>query len=342
MKFKKQLALALALSMAMPLMSFADNKKMDSKKAEPKTKAVEMTDKKMTDKKMMKEEKMTDKKITDKKMMNEEKMTDDMMNKKDETMMMDKATNETLSRENLMSTLWYQSSVEAKALYYQGYNVAKMLLDEKMEKEKYSKPIAIALDIDETVLDNSPQQAYFAVNMKMYPEGWKEWVNEAIAMPLPGAKEFLNYAKEKGVEVFYISDRKVDQLDVTIKNLKEQGLPFADEKHVLLKDKDMKSKEGRRQKVEKDFSLIMLFGDNIVDFAEFEKLSLKEREEKLLTIKDQFGDKFIIFPNPMYGSWEGAVYSHDFKKSPQEKHDLRLNTLKVFDYQSKKEEKKAQ
>ena len=309
---------------------------MDSKKVEPKTKAVEMTDKKM-----MKEEKMTDEKMTDKKM-TDKKMADDMMDKKDETMMMDKATNETLSRENLMSTLWYQSSIEAKALYYQGYNVAKMLLDEKMEKNKYSKPIAIALDIDETVLDNSPQQAYFAVNMKMYPEGWKEWVDEAIAMPLPGAKEFLNYAKEKGVEVFYISDRKVDQLNATIKNLKEQGLPFADEKHVLLKDKDMNSKESRRQKVEKDFSLIMLFGDNIVDFAEFEKLSLKEREEKLLTIKEQFGNKFIIFPNPMYGSWESAVYSHDFKKSPQEKHDLRLNTLKVFDYQTKKEEKKAQ
>ena len=44
----------------------------------------------------------------------------------------------------------------------------------------------------------------------------------------------------------------------------------------------------------------------------------------------------------MYGSWESAIYNHDFKKSPQEKEDLRLNTLKVFDYQKdvKKDVKK--
>ncbi|MGP1487865.1 MAG: 5'-nucleotidase, lipoprotein e(P4) family [Peptoanaerobacter stomatis] len=250
-------------------------------------------------------------------------------------------TNETLSRENLMGTLWYQSSVEAKALYYQGYNVAKTVLDAKI-KEKSDKTYAIALDIDETVLDNSPQQAYFAYAMKMYPEGWKEWVDEAKADPVAGAKEFLNYAKSKGVEVFYISDRKTDQLKATIKNLEDKGLPCADEKHVLLKSKDDKSKEARRQKVAKEYNLIMLFGDNIVDFEEFEGLTLEQRDEKLKGIADKFGEKYIIFPNPMYGSWESAIYNHDFKKSPQEKEDLRLNTLKVFDYQKdvKKDVKK--
>lgn len=326
MKFKKQLAFAIALSMVMPFSVLAEtNKKMD-KKAQTKTV-------------VMKEDKKADKKDDDK--MKDNKSDDKMMDKKEEPKMME-ATNETLSRENVMSTLWFQSSVEAKALYHQGYNMAKKLLDEKIEKRTSSKPIAIALDIDETVLDNSPQQSFFAVEMKMYPEGWKEWVNAAIAMPLPGAKDFLNYAKSKNVEIFYISDRKMDQLDVTIKNLEEQGLPFADEKHVLLKDKGMKSKESRRQKVRDNFDLVMLFGDNIVDFEEFEGLSLQEREEKLLTIKDKFGDEFIIFPNPMYGSWESAVYNHDFKKSPQEKEELRLNTLKVFNHEemTKKEEKK--
>lgn len=247
----------------------------------------------------------------------------------------EEVTNETLAKEGVMSALWYQSSIEAKALYHQGYNIAKKNLDarlKKAEKEKLKKSFAIALDIDETVLDNSPQQAYFAKEKKSYPEGWKEWVHEAIAVPVPGAKKFLNYAKKKGVEVYYISDRKADQLEDTIKNLKEQGLPYADKDHVLLKEATDKSKEARREKVREKHELLMLFGDNIVDFMEFEGLSLKQRDSKLKEITKEFGDKFIIFPNPMYGSWEAAVYENDFSKSPQEKEDLRLNTLKVFDY----------
>ena len=62
------------------------------------------------------------------------------------------------SRENTMSTLWYQKAAETKALYLQGYNVATDRLKELL-KTQTDKPYSIVLDLDETVLDNSPYQA---------------------------------------------------------------------------------------------------------------------------------------------------------------------------------------
>ena len=54
-----------------------------------------------------------------------------------------------------MAVVWYQTSSEVKALYVQGYNVARDNLATKLATQS-KKPKAIILDIDETVLDNSP------------------------------------------------------------------------------------------------------------------------------------------------------------------------------------------
>ncbi|MCK3229832.1 hypothetical protein MZH14_29100, partial [Escherichia coli] len=44
----------------------------------------------------------------------------------------------------------------------------------------------------------------------------------------------------------------------------------------------------------------------------------------------EWGDKYIMLPNPMYGSWEGTLYNNDFKKSDEEKDKLRKSALKIF------------
>jgi len=54
------------------------------------------------------------------------------------------------SRENTMSTLWYQKAAETKALYLQGYNVATNRLKELL-KTPTEKPYSIVLDLDETL-----------------------------------------------------------------------------------------------------------------------------------------------------------------------------------------------
>ena len=93
-----------------------------------------------------------------------------------------------------------------------------------------------------------------------------------------------------------------------IQHLEKEGIPVQGKDHLMFLEKGVKSKEGRRQKVQEKTNLVMLLGDNLVDFADFSKTSADERGKKLEELKKEFGEKFIIFPNPMYGSWESTVY----------------------------------
>ena len=233
------------------------------------------------------------------------------------------------SRENTMGSLWYQNAAEVDALYQQGYNVATNKLKELL-KQPTDKPYSIVLDIDETVLSNIPFQVKMIKDGTAFnPKLWDEWVQKAEAKPVAGAKEFLQFADKNKVQIYYISDRTDAQVDATIKNLEAQGLPVQGRDHLMFKKEGDKSKEGRRQEVLKHTNLVMLFGDNLVDFAEFSTKSEADRDKMFEQLKAEFGDKFIIFPNPMYGSWESAVYKGE-KKDGKGQSEARLNALKGY------------
>ena len=233
------------------------------------------------------------------------------------------------SRENTMGALWYQNAAEVDALYQQGYNVATNKLKELL-KQPTNKPYSIVLDIDETVLSNIPFQVKMIKDGTAFnPKLWDEWVQKAEATPVAGAKEFLQFADKNKVQIYYISDRTDAQVDITIKNLEAQGLPVQGRDHLMFKKEGDKSKEGRRQEVLKHTNLVMLFGDNLVDFAEFSTKSEADRDKMFEQLKAEFGDKFIIFPNPMYGSWESAVYQGE-KKDGKGQSEARLNALKGY------------
>lgn len=82
--------------------------------------------------------------------------------------------------------------------------------------------------------------------------------------------------------------------------------------------------------MEKDHKLVMLFGDNILDFGDPEKSTAEEREKFIQEHKDDFGKKYIIFPNPMYGSFEGTLYNNNYDISDKEKDQLRKQSIKQF------------
>jgi len=233
------------------------------------------------------------------------------------------------SRENTMGTLWYQNAAEVDALYQQGYNVATNKLKELL-KQPTNKPYSIVLDIDETVLSNIPFQVKMIKDGTAFnPKLWDEWVQKAEATPVAGAKEFLQFADKNKVQIYYISDRTDAQVDATIKNLEAQGLPVQGRDHLMFKKEGDKSKEGRRQEVIKHTNLVMLFGDNLVDFAEFSTTSEADRDKMFEQLKAEFGEKFIIFPNPLYGSWESAVYKGE-KKDAKGQSEARMNALKGY------------
>lgn len=205
----------------------------------------------------------------------------------------------------IQALLWQQNAAEYKALTYQAYNLAQFQLDKILAENDFKKPIAIVTDIDETALDNSPYSGKQVELDENYTSlRWAEWVKELKAKEIPGALSFFNYAKSKGVEVFYISNRSASQTIETIKNLQLKNFPFADEAHVILKT-NSSEKETRRNNVRKTHEIVLFLGDNLSDFSSvFENRSTAQRNKSVDSLKALFGKKYIVFPNPIYGDWE--------------------------------------
>lgn len=228
----------------------------------------------------------------------------------------------------MMSVLWYEYSAEMQACYYQTYNFAKILLDKNQSEYKGNKKTAVIVDVDETVLNNTPfEEKILETGILFSDSTWKQWTDLGIAKPLPGAVEFLKYAQSKGVETFYISNRKTSEVEATMKNLQNEGFPFADVEHLLFKE-ETSNKTARRNKVSENYEILLLIGDNLRDFDEI----FKERETNLgfdvvKENKEQFGKKFLILPNPMYGEWEKAIYGGKYPKTEEEM--LKLRSEKI-------------
>jgi 5'-nucleotidase (lipoprotein e(P4) family) len=226
------------------------------------------------------------------------------------------------SRPDTDAVVWQQTSAEYTALCYQAFNAAKYQLNENLKNDSYnSSSKAIILDLDETVIDNSPYNAQLILENKDYtPQTWKNWVEKKNATLVPGAKDFLDFATEKGFNIFFISNRSKEYILETSENLQSKGIEIQ-ESNYLLKD-NSSSKVDRRNFVSSKLDIIMLIGDNLADFTdELDKeLTVKERKHLINTeFNEYFGYRYIILPNIMYGNWQKALNIHypkkDYKKA---------------------------
>lgn len=232
----------------------------------------------------------------------------------------------------LQAQVWTQNSAEYRALCYQAFNAAKINLDAIFFFEKkYDKPLAIIADVDETVLDNSPYDGKLILNNTSYNrESWVDWGNLEIAKAIPGSLDFLKYASEKNIEIFYISNRYSEQLESTVNNLKKLGFPDAKKSNVLLRN-DGRSKSERRKSVFKNYEVIMLIGDNLSDFNdEFEEKLSTERTKYTDDLSSDFGTKLIVLPNPNYGDWESNGIFEGKSLSDDQKDSIRKSKIKSY------------
>lgn len=228
------------------------------------------------------------------------------------------------------SALWQQNSGEFRALCYQAYNLATAIVEDKSSRQHF-RPIAIVTDIDETIIDNSPYAVTQALRGNEYDkESWTEWTSKGEAIAYPGAVEFFQYAASRNVNVFYVTNRYIEDLEGTIKNLKDLGFPNADKDHVIVKT-TTSSKEERRQKILKDYEVFMYLGDNLTDFHEvFDNTTQDERNQKVDELSSEFGKTFIVLPNSGYGDWEGAIPGYNYQFSPKEKDSIILKAVKGY------------
>lgn len=79
-------------------------------------------------------------------------------------------------------------------------------------------PPAVIVDIDETLLDNVPLNARDIINNQVYSyDRWNTWVEQAKAEALPGSVAFLQAARQKGIKVYYLTNREHSQVAATAK-----------------------------------------------------------------------------------------------------------------------------
>lgn len=234
--------------------------------------------------------------------------------------------------------LFMQKAAEYRALAYQAFNIARWQLDADFEKKNVKKlpkaerkmPRAVVVDIDETVLDNSPAQAVQVKNrLPFIQEKWTAWINMRKAKAIPGAVDFLNYANRKGVRVFYVSNRIEIEKQATIDNLKTAGFPDVSDETVLIRTTES-SKKARRAVISAKYRISLLMGDNLDDFSEiFERKTVVDRFAEVDKTRDLWGKRFIVLPNAMYGSWESAIYEYQ-RLTEAQKTEKRLNALESY------------
>lgn len=220
--------------------------------------------------------------------------------------------------------LWMQHSAEYDALASSVYNSAISNLSHAVEDsfwtaaphhqrmDFYKLPPAVILDVDATVLDNS---AYFArkieQNSSFDIEDWQQWVGQSEARPVPGAPEFTRIAERQGITVFYITNRDISVEEATRKNLAKFGFPLARDKDVILSKNEREGwtadKSFRRDYIAQDYRIIMLIGDDLTDFMTTEELDLKEQKREIREKATNWGRKWYMLPNPVYGPWDQAL-----------------------------------
>ncbi|HKK46180.1 MAG TPA: HAD family acid phosphatase [Balneolaceae bacterium] len=233
------------------------------------------------------------------------------------------------------ATLWTQNSAEYEALTTSIYQNALSNLGLALEDSYWTAypnqksdnlrklPPAVVLDVDETVLDNSAFQARMIKHNKSFdPKAWNHWVMEANADAVPGALAFTKIAAQKGITVIYLTNRDANVEADTRKNLKKLGFPLADnEDHILSQHEKpnwTSAKTYRRAYVASRYRILMFFGDDLNDFTSAKNITQERRHRLVKANQKKWGKKWYVLPNPVYGSWQSALYNFNNSLSEKE------------------------
>lgn len=222
----------------------------------------------------------------------------------------------------VMALLWMRTAAEYRALCYQGYNAAMAEIDRALVDARRDRPLAIVLDCDETVVDNTPALAAAAADGSgLYTSPWwNAWVAKGEAAAMPGAADFLNAVHAKGVAIFYVTNRLESVgYDATERNLRSLGFPSVDREHLLLAT-TTGNKQIRFDAIAAKYDVVCYMGDNAGDLP----LGTygKDRAARNGLIDEhakEFGTKYIIFPNPVYGAWVSALAANYLGMTPEER-----------------------
>lgn len=255
--------------------------------------------------------------------------------------------------DNLHAVTWMQTSAEYQANSVQTYRAALTRLDAALADPQWDalvpsdrivpvtglKP-AVVVDIDETVLDNSPYQARLIRSGLAYDDAtWAQWVDEQSARPVPGAVKFTQAADARGITVIYLSNRTHDQRTASLANLRAVGFPVADESVYLGKGMPVddcqqtssSEKHCRRQWVSRNYRVLMQFGDQLGDFVQPRPNTAEVRADLVKQYESWFGERWWMLANPSYGDWQPALFDNDWSLTPGAQRAAKQRALDAAD-----------
>lgn len=201
------------------------------------------------------------------------------------------------------AVLWVQSSAEYRAATLQAFALATERVEEAA-RSRAAGAWAVVVDADETILSNVDYQLELeAIGARFEVESWNAFCRRRVSRAIPGAREFLERVGGLGGRVVVVTNRRTVIRRATADNLRQEALPFD-----LLVMREGESDKGPRWRAVEEgtasanfppLEIVLWMGDNIEDFPGLDQ-SVSDDPAALAT----FSERFVIMPNPMYGSWE--------------------------------------
>lgn len=188
---------------------------------------------------------------------------------------------------------WFRDSAEQKAIYAEVYASATSAV-RAAAAGLAPGTWAVILDVDETILDNSDSEKPRALSGKPDDDkSWDVWVEQRKAPLLPGAKAFIDtvHGELKG-RIVLVTNRPQARCGATEDNLRAHQLKYD---QILCDGVGDGNKNERFRSVTDTFNVLLWVGDNIRDFPGLTQQNSGD--------PSQFGKRYFVLPNTMYGSW---------------------------------------
>lgn len=231
------------------------------------------------------------------------------------------------THERLHAVLWMQTSAEYGILAQQQYRAAQLALDKALDSRDATwsaaveqgnsftdLPPAVILDLDETVLDNTPFEADIIRTRTSFDrDKFKSWVARAEAPAILGSLEFIRHAQDRGVTVFFVTNRYSNEEADTRRNLERLSISLPGDLDTVLTSGEQpynwpSDKKDRRRYIAQKYRILLLIGDDLADFVSINENEMSHRQKVAQQYTDKWGKVWFLIPNPIYGSWELALY----------------------------------
>lgn len=213
----------------------------------------------------------------------------------------------------LWAVAWKQTAAEFGALCHQAYNVARLRVDMALAaRAPGDKPLAVITDMDDTVIHAGSYWGHLINNGREFFDDaiWDRWLPENRITAVPGAAAFLSYCESHDVEVFYVTSRDQGEktFDYALEQLHFLGFPYADSDHLRVY-RETSNKTPTRALLSQSRTIVLMLGDNLNDYKrDYYVADVDERYALMERDREDYGDRFIVLPNPTDGHWVRAIF----------------------------------